>query len=98
MAGIARCYTTRTVFIAETGVRSVHCYCLLCSTEASTSNAAGGVVAVDAIGARSGSTLLAHGEFMSKCDLVLASQSPRRLEIVGMMGLAVSLKPCSSRL
>lgn len=27
---------------------------------------------------------------MSKCDLVLASQSPRRLEIVGMMGLAVS--------
>ncbi|CAB1114074.1 unnamed protein product [Ectocarpus sp. CCAP 1310/34] len=35
-----------------------------------------------------GGTLLAHGDFMSKCDLVLASQSPRRLEIVGMMGLA----------
>lgn len=35
-----------------------------------------------------GSTLFAHGGFVSKCDLVLASQSPRRLEIVGMMGLA----------
>lgn len=36
-----------------------------------------------------GGTLFAHEGFMSKCDLVLASQSPRRLEIVGMMGLAV---------
>lgn len=36
-----------------------------------------------------GGTLFAHGDFMSRCDLVLASQSPRRLEIVGMMGLAV---------
>lgn len=36
-----------------------------------------------------GGTLFAHEDFMSRCDLVLASQSPRRLEIVGMMGLAV---------
>ena len=41
-------------------------------------------------GVDTGSTLFAHGGFVSKCDLVLASQSPRRLEIVGMMGLAVS--------
>lgn len=39
----------------------------------------------------SSSTLFAYPEFMSKCDLVLASQSPRRREIVGLMGLAVSL-------
>eukprot|EP00903_Cladosiphon_okamuranus_P017033 g15698.t1 len=38
--------------------------------------------------AGAGGTLFAHQGFMSRCDLVLASQSPRRLEIVGMMGLA----------
>lgn len=37
-----------------------------------------------------GGTLFSHADFMSSCDLVLASQSPRRREIVGMMGLAVS--------
>ncbi len=50
------------------------------STESGTPAATGG----------GGGTLFAHGGFTSNCDLVLASQSPRRLEIIGMMGLAVN--------
>ncbi|CAM9415144.1 unnamed protein product [Chrysoparadoxa australica] len=35
-----------------------------------------------------GSTLLAYPDFVKRCDVVLASKSPRRKEIFEMMGLA----------
>lgn len=65
--------------------RILHCLVWACSAEARSPAPSADTATI----ATKGGTLFSHDDFMSKCDLVLASQSPRRREIVSMMGLAV---------